>query len=155
MKLCNRVGIVPDDVNFVLSIVRKNTVVVVSPCHTELPAISPIDAGEGRYLQPVILRASLDGLMDDRGFEKARIAPSTTVVPEKPKDGLGCPNQSDRSDGFFEFLGGAEGDLLAGLDFDRLAGGRIPAHAGGALAHLQNTQADQADAIPFLEVLRH
>jgi hypothetical protein len=51
--------------------------------------------------------------------------------------------QTERSNGFFEFLGGAEGDLLAGLDFDRFAGGRVAAHAGGALAHLQNTQADQ------------
>jgi hypothetical protein len=76
---------------------------------------------------------------------------------------LGCLNQCpsspailpERSDGFFEFLGGAKGDLLAGLDLDRLASGRIAAHAGGALAHLQNAEADQADAVTFLEMLRH
>ena len=42
------------------------------------------------------------------------------------------------SDGFLELLGGAEGHLLARLDLDRLAGGRIAAHAGGPLAHHQN-----------------
>src|SRR6202035_303626 len=42
------------------------------------------------------------------------------------------------SDRFLEFLGGAEGDLLAGLDLDGFAGGRIAAHARGALAYLQD-----------------
>ena len=42
------------------------------------------------------------------------------------------------SDRFFEFLGGTEGDLLAGLDLDGGAGRRITAHARGALADLQD-----------------
>src|SRR5215475_5085726 len=56
------------------------------------------------------------------------------------------------SDGFLEFLGGAESDFLARLDLDRLAGRRIAAHAGGALAHLQNAEAAHADALTLLEV---
>src|SRR3954468_16610851 len=55
--------------------------------------------------------------------------------------------------GFLQFLRGAERDLLAGLDLDRLAGGRIAAHARGALAHLQDAEAADADAVALLEVL--
>src|SRR5258708_39806868 len=57
------------------------------------------------------------------------------------------------SDRFLELLGGAEGDLLAGLDLDGFAGGRIAAHARGALAHLQDAEPADADALAFLEVL--
>ena len=56
-------------------------------------------------------------------------------------------------DGFLEFLGRAEGDLLAGLDVDRFAGGGIAAHAGGALADLQDAETDDADALALLQVL--
>ena len=56
-------------------------------------------------------------------------------------------------DGFLEFLGRAEGDLLAGLDLDRFAGGGVAAHAGGALANLQDAEADDADALALLQVL--
>src|SRR5471030_1722649 len=56
-------------------------------------------------------------------------------------------------DRFLEILGGAEGDLLARLDLDRLARGRIAAHARGALANLQNTKADETDTIALLKVL--
>jgi len=59
------------------------------------------------------------------------------------------------SDGFLELLGGAEGNLLARLDLDRLAGGGVAAHAGGALAHLQDAEAAEADASALLEVLGH
>src|SRR3984893_6860991 len=57
------------------------------------------------------------------------------------------------SDRFLEFLGGAEGDLLAGLDLDRFAGGRIAAHARGALAYLQDAEPADTDALALLEVL--
>src|ERR1700680_1383603 len=57
------------------------------------------------------------------------------------------------SDGFLEFLGRAEGDLLAGLDVDRFAGGGVAAHAGGALAYLQDAEADDADALALLQML--
>src|SRR3954452_18532456 len=63
--------------------------------------------------------------------------------------------QKARLDGFLEFLGGAEGDLLAGLDLDRLAGGGVAAHARGALANLQDAEADDADAFALLEMLGH
>src|SRR6202171_209437 len=59
------------------------------------------------------------------------------------------------SDGFLELLGRAEGDLLAGLDVDRFAGGRVAAHAGGALAYLQDAEADDADAVALLQMLSH
>jgi NADH-quinone oxidoreductase subunit A len=61
--------------------------------------------------------------------------------------------ESVGSDGFLEFLGRAEGDLLAGLDVDRLAGGGVAAHAGGALAHLEDAEADDADALALLQAL--
>src|SRR5580658_4676956 len=62
-------------------------------------------------------------------------------------------DETKRLDRFFEFLGGAERDLLAGLDLDGLAGGRIAAHARGAFAHLQDAQPADADALALLEVL--
>src|ERR1700729_2929887 len=57
------------------------------------------------------------------------------------------------SDGFLELLGRAERNLLARLDVDRLAGGGVAAHAGGALAHLQDAETDDADALALLQVL--
>src|SRR5213080_2806233 len=57
------------------------------------------------------------------------------------------------SDGFLELLGCAEGNLLAGLDVDRLAGGGVAAHAGSALAHLQDAETDDADALALLQML--
>src|SRR5437879_12665700 len=60
---------------------------------------------------------------------------------------------SEALDGFLQFLGGAERDLLARLDLDRLAGRRVAAHARGALAHLQDAEAADADAVALLEVL--
>src|SRR5580693_3685497 len=57
------------------------------------------------------------------------------------------------SNRFLELLGGAEGDLLAGLDLDGFAGGRIAAHARGALADLQDAEPADADALALLEVL--
>src|SRR6266702_4250638 len=57
------------------------------------------------------------------------------------------------SAGFLQFLGRAEGNLLAGLDVDGFAGGGIAAHAGGALAHLEDAETDNADALALLQVL--
>src|SRR5262245_7666314 len=56
-------------------------------------------------------------------------------------------------DGCFELLGSAEGDLLAGLDLDCLARGRVAAHARRALSHLQYAQAIEADSLAFLQML--
>src|SRR6516162_3982444 len=57
------------------------------------------------------------------------------------------------SDRFFQFLGSAERDLLAGLDLNGLAGGGIAAHARGALAHLQDAEAADADTLAFFQML--
>ena len=57
------------------------------------------------------------------------------------------------SDRHLQVLGGAERDLLAGLDLDRLAGRGIAPHAGGALAHLQDAETRNTDALALLEVL--
>ena len=54
---------------------------------------------------------------------------------------------------FLEIFGGAEGDLLARLDLDRLAGRGIAAHASSALANLQNAQSGDPDPIAFLQML--
>src|SRR5688572_6828375 len=58
-----------------------------------------------------------------------------------------------QSDRFLQLLGRAEGHLLARLDLNLLAGGRIAADAGGALAYNQNAEAVEADAVTLLEVL--
>ena len=63
---------------------------------------------------------------------------------------------SERSvdvDSFLELLGGAEGNLLARLDLDRLAGRGIAAHARGALADHEDAEPVEADAVALLEVL--
>src|SRR5438132_10885472 len=57
-----------------------------------------------------------------------------------------------RLNGFLEFLGGAEGDLLAGLDRERFAGGGVAAHAGGALADLEDAEPNDSDALALLQV---
>src|SRR5262249_1947236 len=56
-------------------------------------------------------------------------------------------------DCFLQVLGGAEGDLLASLDFDRLAGCGIAAHARRALPNLEDAQAADADARAPLQML--
>jgi hypothetical protein len=57
------------------------------------------------------------------------------------------------SDRFLEFLRSAEGDLLGRLDLDRFSGRGIAAHAGGALANLQNAKPADANAVSLLQVL--
>ena len=59
----------------------------------------------------------------------------------------------EASDRFFQFLRRAECDLLAGLDLDGLAGCRVAAHAGRALAYLEDTKAADADSFALLQVL--
>src|SRR5258708_5861450 len=74
--------------------------------------------------------------------------------PGETTDSLSARQSDNKAlDGFLQFLRGAERDLLAGLDLDRLAGRRVTAHARGALAHLQDTEAADADAVALLEVL--
>ena len=62
-------------------------------------------------------------------------------------------SENDVGYGFLEFLGRAEGNLLAGLDLNRFAGGGVAAHAGGALANLEDAEPDDADALALLQVL--
>jgi hypothetical protein len=64
--------------------------------------------------------------------------PTAPPVEQLPKSQTSCfresqwkPSDSDRH---LEFLTGAEGDFLARLDLDRLAGHRIATHASGAFA---------------------
>src|SRR5262249_8556204 len=76
-----------------------------------------------------------------------------TSVPARrptPLGGDGPP----RSDRFLQFLGGAERDLLARLDLNRFAGRRIASHARRALAHLQDAEPADPDAVALLQVLR-
>src|SRR6185503_6330716 len=82
--------------------------------------------------------------------------------PEKLKAARRAPRETDslsvrqsleRSYGFFQFFRGAEGDLLARLDLDRFAGRGIAAHACRALAHLQDAEAADTDAVALLQVL--
>src|SRR4051794_23182663 len=57
------------------------------------------------------------------------------------------------SDRLLELLGRAEGDLLAGLDLDRLAGCWVAPHPGGTRAHLEDTEARDPDLGALLQVL--
>src|SRR5579871_789725 len=63
------------------------------------------------------------------------------------------PSATETSDRLLQLLGGAEGDLLAGLDLDGFASGRVPSHARCTLPHLQNAQAADADPVALLQVL--
>src|SRR6267154_5816893 len=72
--------------------------------------------------------------------------------PCKPRRDDAKNRKDVLSDGFLQLLGCAEGNLLAGLDVDRFTGGRVAAHAGSALAHLQDAETDDADALTLLEV---
>src|SRR6185503_16122756 len=69
-----------------------------------------------------------------------------------PKRGQANVDRIDL-DGCFELLRSAECDLLAGLDLDSLAGSGVAPHACRTLAHLQDAEAVEADALALLEVL--
>ena len=73
------------------------------------------------------------------------------AAPERA--GLRKERVGETVDGFLEFLGGAEGDFLAGLDLDGLAGSRVAAHARGALADLQDAEAEMRTRSPFFRCL--
>ena len=76
-----------------------------------------------------------------------------TKTPPQKAAGLCVPQMALRSDRHLEVLGGAEGHLLGGLDLDRLAGRRVAAHAGGALAHLQDAEAGDLHPLALLQVI--
>src|SRR5262249_48095952 len=69
------------------------------------------------------------------------------------RNGAQISGRNACSDGFLQFLGGAEGNLFRSLDVNGLAGGGVAAHARSALAHLQDAEADDADPLALLEVL--
>ena len=52
----------------------------------------------------------------------------------------------------FQFPGGPERDLLAGLDLDGLAGRRIPSHPGRPLPHLEDAETGQTDFVALLQM---
>jgi hypothetical protein len=64
--------------------------------------------------------------------------PTAPPVEQLPKSQTSCFRESQwklsDSDRHLEFLTGAEGDFLARLDLERLAGHRIATHASGAFA---------------------
>ena len=63
------------------------------------------------------------------------------------------PKRSARElDGFLQFLAGAEGDLLAGLDLHRFPSLRIAAHPRFAPLHLKNAKPDDTDFVALHEV---
>src|SRR5262245_29224572 len=70
-----------------------------------------------------------------------------------PRRGLDALCRYVTLHGGLQVLGGAERHLLAGLDLDGLAGGGVAAHARGTLAHLQDAQAVELDALALLQVL--
>src|SRR6266478_2429859 len=74
-------------------------------------------------------------------------------MPPGETDSLSVRQSLARLDGFLQFLRGAKRDLLARLDLDRLAGRGIAAHARGALAHLQDAETANPDAVALLQVL--
>src|ERR1700685_121750 len=91
-----------------------------------------------------------------RGQEEDRETYITKSVIPEPLSGMTpmSGRKPARSDRFLQLLGGAEGDLLRSLDLDGLAGGGVAAHARGALADLEDAEANDADALALLQVLR-
>src|SRR5262245_5158879 len=81
--------------------------------------------------------------------KRTRACASPVTCRDQPSKHLGAI----RSDRLLELLGGAERDLLARLDLDRLAGGRIASHARRALPDLQDAEPADADAVALLQVL--
>src|SRR5258708_35498597 len=69
----------------------------------------------------------------------------------RPRAELRFRNALDR---LLEFLGDAEGYLLARLDLDRFTGRGVASHASSAFAHLQDAKSVQTDAGALLEGLR-
>src|ERR1700722_8755252 len=64
-----------------------------------------------------------------------------------------APKPCAMSDCFFEFFRRAEGDFLARLDLNCFAGCGVAAHAGGALADLENAEAANTNALAFFQML--
>ena len=103
---------------------------------------------EGRRFEPVTAHQST--LRQQR--KNARRRDWEFPIPAPGVNRRRAPRRKP-SDRLFEFLGGAERDLLARLDLNRLAGRGIAAHARGAFADLQDAEPGHADAVAFLEVL--
>src|SRR5439155_8736612 len=85
------------------------------------------------------------------GFHTPAVCSASVIVLSSGLPSMSftaCPPVENGTslDRFLEVLGGAESDFLAGLDLDGLTSRGIAAHAGGALAYLQDTKAVEADA---------
>jgi hypothetical protein len=96
---------------------------------------------------------SMKDVDDDRPTQEWS-SPTLTDWGRHPFDGYLLadapkPNWLNR---LFQFLGWPEGDLLAGLDLDGLAGPRISAHPGGTILNLEHAESSQADFVAVLEM---
>src|SRR5580698_4178609 len=111
-----------------------------------------------RHASPTLRRCSAGRHSSSSERNIARLRAVRTAASRRAANAAGpvAGSATDRtrlSDRFLEFLGGAEGDLLAGLDLDGFAGRGIAAHARGALADLQDAEPADTDALALLEVL--
>src|SRR5579864_3319475 len=89
-----------------------------------------------------------------RGGGKAANYSAKSVIPETGLlSGMTPKSREATLDRFLEFLGRAEGHLLAGLDVDRLAGRGVAPHAGCTLADLEDAEPHDADPLALLQVL--
>src|SRR6266576_6276895 len=112
------------------------------------PAFAPEAIRQASH--PLIARRLTNAIVGQNEHPSAALVLAADGIVKNRLQRPGLPSHR-----FLEFLGGAEGDLLAGLDLDRLAGRGVAAHAGGALAHLENAEAADPDAVALLEVLGH
>ena len=109
-----------------------------------------VKVGEDQY---IVLNLAED---NNGAAELAGSLSSGAIQSKTPGLAAGCLHFAETRrnlDGFLEFLGGAEGNLLARLDLDRLAGRGIAAHAGGALTDHENAKPVEANTVALLQVL--
>src|SRR5262249_2311845 len=125
---------------------------ITKPIHCEGRSTRPSDLRPASNLPPVpmLAGAGRSGLSDwqlvrkvrGRQSQRPHFFKSRTVKQRRP-----------RSDRHLEVLGSSECDFLARFDLDRLASRRIAADAGGALAHLEDTEPGYFYPLAFLQVL--
>src|SRR5919108_508779 len=92
------------------------------------------------------------GLYDQRHTQEGAPQLSLTYIKRNWFGSVSNPDAA-RSDGLFEILGRAESYFLAGFNLDGFTSGWVPPHTRRPIAHFDDAQAVEADALALLEML--